>query len=856
MRATYRVQLGPGFGFAELGAAVDYLADLGISHLYCSPILEAARGSTHGYDVTDPTRISADLGGEDGFRAVLDAARSRELRVLLDIVPNHMSVADRRNRWWWDVLVAGRSSPFARYFDINWDHHLVRGRVMAPLLDRPLEEALEQRLVQLTVDAGVVVAYHDDRLPLSRETLPRVLEGTELAGLAERIRDAEFAEERIAAGDELAQRLAAGGGAEASALTEVLQRWNRDHDALRALLDDQNYALTDWREAATVMNYRNFFDITSLVGVRVEDPEVVDATHVLVDSLLDRGDVDGVRVDHVDGLRQPRGYLERMRGRHPDRGIWVEKILSGDEALPGDWAVDGTTGYEFGALAGGLFIDPAGWAALRQSWAEATGHPDDFEEIARQAKLQVMGSTLRPNVDRLVRMLGAVCRDRGREELSDAPDRLRSGVVEYLLGLDVYRTYIDVADAAPDPADRARICAALRRAAEGGGDAETLQVMGALLLQPRDPGLEHDFVLRLQQASTVVRAKGVEDTAFYRFPVLSAACEVGASPGHPAVGVAEFHAANAERQRRWPHSLVATATHDSKRGEDVRARLYLLSELAAAWPLMTRRWRQTHAELFREGMPGRTMSELLFQTMVGAWPIDADRLTKYMLKASSEAKQRTSWIEPDSGYQEALAELVRALLDDATMVSELSHLTVRLVEPGRVTSLALTLLRLTSPGIPDTYQGTELWQLDLVDPDNRRPVDYSKRQRLLGEMQGGRPPEVAVDADGLTKLLTVHTALELRRRRPELFGERGDYLSLPIRGARRDHAVAFARGADPGAVTIVPRLVIGLGGDWGDTSVELPEGRWINLMSATSHQGEVALTEILHSFPVALLERD
>ena len=416
MRATYRVQLGPGFGFAELTASLDYLSGLGISHLYCSPILQAARGSSHGYDVIDPTRISDDLGGEEGFRSLLEAAHDRGLRILLDIVPNHMSVSDRRNRWWWDVLVAGRGSPFARYFDINWDHPLVRGRVMAPLLDRPLEEALERRLVRLVVDAGVVVAHGESRLPLSRETLPTVVAGTGLAELAARLHDAEFAEERMAAGDDLAERLAADG--EAEALIPALEGWNRDPDALRRLLDDQNYALTDWHEAATVMNYRNFFDITSLVGVRVEDPEVLDATHVLVDSLLDRGDVDAVRVDHVDGLRQPRAYLERMRRRHPDHGLWVEKILARDEPLPDSWPVDGTTGYEFGALAGGLFIDPAGWVSLRQSWADATGHPDDFEVIIRHAKLEVMDGALRPNVDRLVRMLGAVCRDRDREELS------------------------------------------------------------------------------------------------------------------------------------------------------------------------------------------------------------------------------------------------------------------------------------------------------------------------------------------------------------------------------------------------------------------------------------------------------
>ncbi len=852
MRDTYRVQLGPGFGFADLAAATDYLAALGVSHLYCSPILQAASGSSHGYDVVDPTRLSDELGGEAGFRALVEAARGHGLRLLLDIVPNHMAVADRRNFWWWDVLVAGRSSRFASYFDINWNHPTVRGRVMAPLLEEPLEEALKRRLLRLVLDHGVVVAYRDTRLPLSRETLALVLDGTPVAGLAERIRDSEFAEERLAAGAELARHLETEG--DQGQVTARLEPWNHDPAAMRELLEQQNYVLTSWREAAVVMNYRSFFDITSLAGVRVEDPEVLDATHLLVDALLDRGDVDAVRVDHVDGLRRPGRYLQRMRERHPERGLVVEKILARDERLPDDWPVDGTTGYEFGALVGGLFIDPAGWMALCRSWSESTGHPDDFAEITRHAKLEVMRSTLRPNVDRLVRMLTAVSEERCLGQIAGNPERLRNGIAEYLLELDVYRTYLDTPDAGPGPQDRARIGAALGRAAARGGDAEALALIGALLLEPRHPGLEQDFVLRLQQTSTVMAAKGVEDTAFYRFPALSAACEVGASPGHPAVSVDEFHAANLERQRRWPRSIVATATHDSKRGEDVRARLYLLSELAEVWPPLILRWRERHRELFQDRMPGRTMSELLFQTMVGAWPIDANRLTDYMLKAASEAKQRTSWIEPDQAYRSSLAELVRALFDDGELVTEVEGVVSRLLEPARVTSLAMALLRLTSPGVPDTYQGTELWQLDLVDPDNRRLVDYATRRLILASLAPGEPPEIGSDPAGSAKLFTVHTALELRRRRPDLFGPSGDYLALPVRGARRDHAVAFARGARPAAVTVVPRLVIGLGGEWDDTSIRLPEGRWVNLMDGTRWHREVQLASLLSRFPVALAQ--
>ena len=852
--ATYRVQLGAGCGFADLAARLDYLAELGISHVYCSPILQAGAGSTHGYDVVDPTRISAELGGEAGLRLLTGAAERHGLRLLLDVVPNHMSVADRRNRWWWDVLVTGRGSPFAGYFDVNWDHPLVRDRVMAPLLGEPLETALASGSVRLAVEDGVVVACGPHRLPLSRETLAGLLSGTAVSGLAARLRDAEFVEDRWRLAAELAAELAAGPArAEVEHLIDAV---NRDPSRLRGLLEAQHYVLTHWKEATVVLNYRRFFDITSLIGVRVEDPVVLDATHARVDALLDAGVVDGVRVDHIDGLRQPRRYLERMRARHPRSWLLVEKILGPGESLPAEWPVDGTTGYEFAALAGGLFIDPAGWDLLRRRWAEATGHPDDFAEITRHAKLEVMSESLSPMVDTLVRMLSAVSRQRGRDALADDAARIRTGVTEYLIGLDVYRTYIESADQVPHPPERRRIAQALDRAAAAGGDPETLALIGDVLLSARTPGVEQDFVLRLQQTSTVIAAKGTEDTAFYRFPALSAACEVGGDPGRPAVDVATFHAANRRRQELHPESLLATSTHDTKRSEDVRARLYLLSEVAQRWAEMTRRWREWHAPLHRDAVPGRTMAELLYQTVVGAWPVDADRLTAYMVKAASEAKQRTSWVAPDDAYREQLAAFVRSLLADGRFTREVDAFVSELRRPAEATSLAMTLLRLTAPGVPDTYQGTELWQLTLVDPDNRHPVDYARRVRLLAALDGlGGPAAWSGPTTELAKLFLIRSALQLRRRRPHAFGREGDYRDLRADGDRADHVVAFARGAGPEAITVCPRLVHSLRGGWGDTSLALPRGAWVNLMDNSRQGGRVSLAALLRDFPVALLER-
>ncbi len=852
--ASYRIQLTADFGFREAAGIVDYLAELGISHIYCSPILQAAAGSEHGYDVADPTRISEELGGEEGFRLLSEAAQRRGLALLIDIVPNHMSVADRRNRWWWDVLVAGRSSPFAEFFDIDWDHPLMRGRVMAPILEEPFEEAVELGLLGLAVDSGVVVSYRESRLPLSRESLGEVLAGTRFVELAARIGEAEHAEQRWRLAAELSQRL--GEAAALAQMEPLLARWNEDRDSLRLLLNRQHYALAHWKLATVVTNYRSFFDITSLIGVRVEDPRVLTATHALIDSLLDHGTADGVRIDHVDGLRLPRRYLERMRRRHPDRWIVVEKILAEGERLRADWPVQGTTGYDFTRLVGGLFVDPAGWETLRVGWAEVTGHPDDFAVITEHAKREVMQHALGANVDGLMRILASVARERGLDKLAESPDRLRGALTEYLMGLEVYRTYIDPAEAAIDPEDRAHLVHALDRASAAGADPEGVDLLRAVLLEAGSGATERELILRLQQTSTVVAAKGVEDTAFYRFPVLSAACEVGGSPGHPAVTVDEFHAANRERQLHWPHTLLATSTHDTKRGEDVRARLYLLSELPEAWMELTRQWRERGLGLHSSEVPGRTMQELLYQTVVGAWPIDSERLTEYMLKAASEAKQRTSWVDPDDDYRNALAAVVQALLDDSAFTADVRRFVTRLGPAATSNALAMTLLRLTAPGVPDTYQGTELCQLTLVDPDNRRPVDYAEPRRLLqslAQTPGGAGP---VDEQlSAPKLHTLRNALGLRRRRPELFDERGDYLPLEVAGSRGDHAVAFARGREPGVVTVVPRLVLGLGGEWDDTEVRLPEGPWRNLFDGAVHRGSVGLSRLLSVFPVALLER-
>ena len=887
--STYRVQLTPGFGFDEAAAAAGYLADLGVSHLYASPVLQSAPGSTHGYDVVDHHRVSTELGGEAGHARMCDALVAAGLGQVLDVVPNHMAVTGPENAWWWDVLENGPASVYAAYFDVDWDppESKLRHTVLLPILGDHFGRVLEAGELRLAREGGsFTVNYHEHSVPVAPRSLDRLLvsaaeecdspelesvgaafgrlpiaTATDRESVRERHRDKEVLRARLA-------ELCADQPALAAAVDARVEAVNADWDALDALLDRQNYRLAYWRTAGREVDYRRFFDINTLVGVRVEDPQVFDDTHALVLEWLEKGVVDGLRIDHPDGLLDPEGYLRRLHDAGGGAWVVVEKILEPGERLPSSWPVAGTTGYDFLARVGGLFVDPAGREPILSLYAEVTGRPTDFEEVVLAKKHLALRDILAADLNRLTGLFVQVC-ERHRRYRDYTRHELHEALREVLACFPVYRTYVRPADASVSGDDAAHVEEAVAAAAGRRPeiDEELFAFLADLLLLRyrgvAPPGIpapvgdvEAEMIARFQQVTGPVMAKGVEDTAFYDYVPLVSLNEVGDFPGRWGTSVEEFHLACAEAAAQWPMSMLATSTHDTKRSEDVRARLHLLSEMPETWGEAVRRWRAMNVR-HRAGpdLPDANAEYLLYQTVVGAWPLSADRAVAYMEKAAKEAKAHTSWIDPDPAYDEALRAFVEGALADDAFVADVAAFVEPLVAPGRATSLAQVLVKLTAPGVPDTYQGTELWDLSLVDPDNRRPVDYAVRRRLLAELPGLDAATIWARADeGLPKLKVVREALHLRRRRPEVFGVGGGYTPLAATGAKAAHAVAFLRGGL--VATIVPRLVLGLGGDWGDTTVDLPPGLWRSILTDTEVDGgSVALSGLLADFPVALLER-
>ncbi len=868
--ATYRVQLNAGFTFDDAAAIADYLADLGVSDLYASPYLQAAPGSAHGYDVVDHSRLNRELGGEAGHARLCEALQEAGLGQVLDVVPNHMAIGTPDNRWWWDVLENGRSSRFANYFDVDWGarEESSDDRVLLPVLGDQYGRVIESGEVQLRRDgASFVMAYHERTFPVAPRSLAAVLaraatraDSDELAYLSDafaRLPEAVEPETARRARDKhvietlLARALAE--PAHADAVDAEIQVTNGDADLLDALLSEQNYRLAYWKTGRHELEYRRFFDIDNLVGLHMEREDVFEDTHRVVIDLVERGLVTGIRVDHPDGLRDPKAYLLALRRKVPSAWIVVEKILERGESLPDGWPVAGTTGYDFLRTVGGLLLDPGGLARLTDVYREATAQPDlDFDRLVRESKIRVLDDGLRADVDRLVELLAKVC-EQHRRQRDHSHLALREAIRALVVAFPVYRTYASRSDDSPSLRDRETLEQAVARVHElyPRIDAELLGWMQDILLLRYRGALETEFALRFQQLTGPAMAKGVEDTAFYRFNRLVSANEVGGDPFEPATTVEAFHQAMAETAQRQPNTMLTTSTHDTKRSEDVRARLAVLTEIPERWRKAVAGWLERARRHESDAGPERNTAYLLFQSLVGAWPIDAERAWQYMEKAIREAKLRTAWTRIDEPYEAAVKKYVHGVLGDAELTRDVQRFVAMITPAARINSLAQLLIKLTAPGVPDIYQGSELWDGDLVDPDNRRPVDFERRRRLLAEVRGLSPGQIlARSDDGLPKLWTLCQALATRRALPDLF-ERGGYRALPVEGARAPYTVAFTR--DDKLVTIVPRLSFLLDAEgWGDTRVELPEGRFKNVLSGQNVRSG-AVGELLEQFPVALL---
>ncbi|MDZ7680096.1 MAG: malto-oligosyltrehalose synthase [Acidimicrobiales bacterium] len=885
-RATYRVQLRPEFGFEDAAAVVEYLAALGVSHLYASPYLQAAPGSTHGYDVIDHAKVNDELGGDAGHRRMIDALGRAGLGQVVDLVPNHMAIGPRGNRWWWDVLENGRSSRFAGHFDVDWDPpgESMRNRVLMPILGDHYGRALERGEITVgwSPEGRFVVSYYDHVLPSAPRSLDSVL-----LGAAERC-DSSGADHLAFIGSSLARlpslsrdpgadvvtrhrdkevlyqqlaRLAGDDPTVVEAVRDEIRALNADVDALDRFLDRQNYRLAYWRTADDELGYRRFFDINTLVGLRVEDAEVFADTHRLVLGWLAADEVDGLRIDHPDGLRDPQAYFELLRAAAPGTWIVVEKILEPGESLPRTWPVDGTTGYDFCHLVTRLLHDPRGEEPIRTLYDEVTGDSTPFPEVVRAAKDVILQGSLASDVARVTDRFVAVgqqhrrWRDFTRRELRDA-------LVEVATSFPVYRTYVGP-DAVLSGPDSEVIDAAIADALAHRPDLdpELFEILGAILRGELDPGPgpATELRLRFQQLTGPVMAKGVEDTAFYDHVPLGSLNEVGSDPATFAIDPGSFHDAMAEAVADRPASMLALSTHDTKRSEDVRARLALLSEIPGAWSEAVHRWRDLvdrHRAVGDgvDGWPDPRMEHLLFQTLVGAHPLPASRASEYLAKAVREAKRNTSWTEPNAGYDEAVDVFVAAVCDDPAFRADLDAFVEPLLVPGWTNALAQKLVQLTAPGVPDIYQGTELWDLSLVDPDNRRPVDFAHRRSMLAELDSLPVEEVwRRVATGLPKLLVVARTLALRRAHPGWFAD-GGYEPLSAAGAAAAHLVAYRRGDR--AITVVPRLPVGLvaGGGWRDTVLQLPAGAWHDAFAGAEWEGgDVPVTALLERFPVALL---
>jgi (1->4)-alpha-D-glucan 1-alpha-D-glucosylmutase len=905
-RATYRVQLTKDFDFEQAASLVPYLKELGISHLYASPFLKARPGSTHGYDIVDHDRLNPELGGEDGFSRLAAALKEHGLGLILDFVPNHMGVGRADNAWWLDVLEWGQKSPYADVFDIDWNALPYRRHpgVLLPILGRPYGDALQAGEIELRFDAadGTFAAwYFEHKLPINPQRYAEIIRiavahagevgdrGRALLALADNYRNPGAPSYRQAPG--LKKALTAIEGAD-RVIERGIAAYRGDEGTalLHRLLERQHYRVAYWRVAFSAVNYRRFFDINDLAGIRVENPATFRAIHALVTRLIAGGQLEGLRLDHIDGLRDPGQYTKRLsqlvrktRGEAGlPRGFYVivEKILGEGKPMPVFPGVAGTTGYEWLNVLMHVYLDSSGLQQLESTWRDFSGEQRDFPALLESAKRLVIDTILASEFGVLCGALSRIAA--GHFSTRDFTiDRLRAALRAYVLEFPVYRTYVTAAGAS----DRDRkligeVIASARTRWEGPDpqifdflhEAVTLDLAGNTgYSAPR----VRDFALKLQQFTGPLMAKSMEDTAFYRFGRLLALNEVGGDPTANELPVARFHELQQQRLETGPNGLTATATHDTKRGEDARARILALSEIAADWDAAIKDWHSRNATQAQDSegrrLPTKTHEYMIYQTLIGVWPgsISDDlvsRVQAYALKMAREGKQETSWTDPNEAYETALADFVARLLDpqiSAGFLDSFTKFARRAALLGALNSLSQLTLKATLPGVPDFYQGTELWDLSLVDPDNRRPVDFSKRCKLLKAHKADWSELTSAWPNGQIKFELTRRLLKLRREWLDLF-QRGDYQPLEVAGPHRGHVIAFSRQWETGqAVVAVGRhfgRVTNGGRDWPkawDARLDLPPGKYDQVLSPLGDvcTGSVAASHLFASLPVNVLLR-
>ncbi len=910
-RATYRVQLNKDFRFADATRIVPYVAALGISHLYCSPIFAARPGSMHGYDVMDHSVLNPELGTREDFDALVNELHRHGMGMIVDMVPNHLGVMGDGNAWWLDMLENGPAAQFAPYFDVDWrpNRSSMQNRILVPVLGAPYGTVLEAGELKVSYDGATgsfVARYYQHLFPIDPKTYPLVFAAsrellssqlpfedanrqdfeslldafarlpTRTAATAVertiRYRDKEVHKRRLV-------RLCERSPEITHYIKQAVQRLNgtvgepASFDALDVLLDAQAFRLASWRVAVDEINYRRFFDVNDLAALRMEQPQVFETTHALIFELIDRGSVDGLRIDHPDGLYDPKQYFERLQQRFrasaPDLAkplyVVVEKILAAHERLPEDWAVHGTTGYDFAALLNSWFVYNRSESAMTRLYRAFTRRHDDFDEVAYQGRKLVMRIALAAEVGVLATQLDRIAQlDRHTSDFTRAA--LRDAIVEVIASFPVYRTYLATGD--PTDEDRKMIhrAVSLARKRSQASELTVFDFLSSVLLGEAAKAwpdqrrtLMQEFARKFQQVTSPVTAKGVEDTAFYRYYRLLSLNEVGGEPRRFGASHASLHQANLDRAKSWPMAMLTTSTHDTKRSEDVRARIAVLSELPDLWRKHLGRWDRINRSKRREAdgspVPSRNDEYMLYQTLVGVWPLDPaeqrapellERMRAYIVKAAREGKVDTSWITPNEAYEQGFQDFVTAILEPNehnAFLKDFSAFAEQIAHFGHLNSLTQTVLKLTAPGVPDFFQGTELPTLSLVDPDNRRPVDFEYAHRLLTELQEDCKRDAAAAfaaataewQNGRIKLLTTSKLLHLRRQAQALFLQ-GSYEPLRVTGDRAEHVLAYLRRYENKSIVVIAsrwhaQLAQGNAAAlqpqlWGDTRVELPQNGW------------------------------